>query len=99
MNEQLGNALDSLNQSLAITREIGDKAGLCATLFNIGHIHLQKDEFPQAAQAWVTVFRLAKTMRLAQALDALESLANKLELPGGLDGWETLSEKMKEKGQ
>ena len=84
-------ALKYLKQSLAIQREIGDIAGLCATLFNIGHIHYQNKEIPQSLQAWVEVYRLAKPVNLAQALDALENLAKQIELPGGTDGWERLA--------
>lgn len=87
-------ALQYLKQSLAIRQEIGDTAGLCATLFNIGHIHWQNKEQPQALSAWVSVYRLAKPMGLAQALDALEALAGQLGLPGGLDGWEQLAQQM-----
>ncbi len=46
-------ALEYLKQSLSILREIGDRAGLCcATLFNIGHIHMANGEFPEAISAW-----------------------------------------------
>ncbi len=89
-------ALDYLKQALAIQQEIGDIAGLCATLFNMGHIHHQNEETPQALQAWVTVYRLAKPINLAQALDALENLAGQLGLPGGLEGWERLAQQMDE---
>jgi tetratricopeptide (TPR) repeat protein len=90
----LDTALEYLNQSLAICQQIGDKAGLCATLFNIGHIHFKKDEHPKAVGAWGTVYRLATSMHLAQALEALEKLADELELKGGMDGWARLSKEM-----
>jgi tetratricopeptide (TPR) repeat protein len=89
-------ALQYLKQSLAIQQEIGDIAGLCATLFNIGHIHYQNEEIPQSLQAWVSVYRLAKPMNLAQALDALENLAEQLGLAGGLNSWEMLGKQMEE---
>ena len=41
--------------------------------------------------AWVTVYVLAKKIRLAQALQALAQLAPRLGLPGGLEGWEMLA--------
>ena len=69
-------------------------AGLCATLFNMGHIFLQNKQQREAVQAWVTVYRLAQPMGLAQALQALEGLAGQLGLPGGLQGWEELSRRM-----
>jgi tetratricopeptide (TPR) repeat protein len=89
-------ALDYLKRSLAIRQEIGDNAGLCATLFNMGHIYLQNEEVSNAVSSWVTVYRMAKPMNLAQALQALENLASQLGLPGGLDGWEQLSQQMGE---
>ena len=89
-------ALDYLKRSLAIRQEIGDSAGLCATLFNMGHIYLQNEEVSNAVSSWVTVYRMAKPMNLAQVLQALESLASGIGLPGGLDGWEQLSQQMGE---
>ncbi len=86
-------ALSFLKQSLAIRQDIGDTAGLCVTLFNMGHIHLQNEEKEQAIMAWVTVYRLAKPMQLAQVLQALEGLTEQLGLAGGLDAWEALAAK------
>ena len=83
-----------LRQSLAIQQEIGDSAGLCATLFNMGHIHWQNGEQAEALEAWVMVYRLADSMNLIQALDALKGLAGQLGLPGGMDGWEALARQM-----
>ena len=84
-------ALAYLQQSLQIWQEIGDKAGLCATLFNMGHIHRQNGSIQEAVGAWVTVYVLAKKIRLAQALQALAQLAPQLGLPDGLEGWEMLA--------
>lgn len=47
---------------------------MCATLFNMGHIHHQNEDVPQAISAWVTVYQLARPMQLTQALNALEQL-------------------------
>jgi len=44
----------------------------------------------------VTVYRLAKPMQLAQALEALEGLAEQLGLSGGLAAWEALAQKFGE---
>ncbi len=84
-------ALTYLKQSLAIWQEIGDSAGFCATLSNMGHIHWQKGEQAAALLAWVKVYRLDRTMSLAQALEALDGLAVQLGLAGGTDGWEALA--------
>ncbi|TNJ37182.1 hypothetical protein FGF66_11030 [Chlorobaculum thiosulfatiphilum] len=81
---------------MSIQQEIGDKSGLCVTLFNMGHIHLQNDDIQNAVSAWVTSYRIAKAINLAEALQALESLAGDLGLPGGLDGWGQLSRQMEE---
>ena len=89
-------ALGYLEQSLAIRQQIGDKAGLCATLFNIGHLHASKEEFPQALSAWVTAYQIARSIGLAQVLQALAQLAPQIGLPPGLDGWERLAEQMKQ---
>ncbi len=87
-------ALEYLKRSLTIQQEIGDKAGLCATLFNMGHIYLQHEDVSNAVTSWVTVYKIARQINLAQALQALESLASQIDLPGGLDGWEKLSKQM-----
>ena len=84
-------ALNYLKHSLQIQQEIGNVAGLCATLFNIGHIHQQNAETEEAMIIWVEVYRLAKKMNLAQALNALENLAPQLGIKDGLEGWERLS--------
>jgi tetratricopeptide (TPR) repeat protein len=85
-------ALHYLQQSLTIQHDIGDMAGLCPTLFNIGHIHWQKDEDEKAVLAWVTVYRIASRINLAQTLHALEDLAGKIGLAGGLQGWAQLAQ-------
>jgi tetratricopeptide (TPR) repeat protein len=83
-------ALDYLKQSLVIQREIGDVAGLCATLFNIGYIHLKNKEFQEARTVWVQVYRIAKQIGLAEALNKLDNLAKKLG-GAGLKFWEELA--------
>jgi tetratricopeptide (TPR) repeat protein len=89
-------ALDYLKRSLKIRQEIGDKSGLCYTLFNMGHIHLQNEDVQNAVSSWVTVYRISRAINLAEVLKALASLAGQLGLPGGLDGWEHLSRQMEE---
>ncbi len=90
-------ALKYLQESLAITQGIGDMAGSCATLFNLGHIHAQNEAMSDAVGAWITVYKLAKQMNLAQALKALSDLAPQLGLPEGLEGWEMLVKRMEKK--
>ena len=58
----------------------------------MGHIYMQNKQVQEAVDAWVTVYRLAKKMNLAQVLQALEGLAGQLGLAGGLAGWEQLSQ-------
>ena len=91
-------ALTYLEQSLAIQREIGDISGMCATLFNMGHIHAQNEDWPQAIAAWVSVYQLAKPRNIAQALDALKNLAERIGLQDGLDGWERLASQLTASG-
>jgi len=89
-------ALEYLKRSLSIRQEIGDSAGLCTTLFNMGHIYLQNEDISNAASSWVTVYRIASKISLAQALQALADLAPRLGLPEGLEGWEILAKQMDE---
>lgn len=65
-------------------------AGLCATLFNMGHMHAQNDEIGDAVSTWLTVYRIARQINLHQALEALADLAPQIGLAPGLDGWEEL---------
>ena len=88
-------ALAYLKQSLTIMQQIGDKAGLCATLLNMGHIYAQNEQMQEAVSAWVTVYKVARQINEFQALQALANLAPQLGLPLGLDGWERLAQRMK----
>ncbi len=85
---RLRDGLDLFGAKFGDQARIGDIAGMCATLFNMGHIYHQNEDVSQAFEAWVAVYRLAKPRNLAQALDALENLAGQLGLPGGLEAWE-----------
>nr|VFK50126.1 MAG: hypothetical protein BECKTUN1418E_GA0071001_10014 [Candidatus Kentron sp. TUN]VFK51146.1 MAG: hypothetical protein BECKTUN1418F_GA0071002_10014 [Candidatus Kentron sp. TUN]VFK57339.1 MAG: hypothetical protein BECKTUN1418D_GA0071000_106113 [Candidatus Kentron sp. TUN] len=83
-----------LTQSLEIRREIGDRASLCATLFNIGHIHLSQQEIQEAIGHFVAVYRIARKIGEAQILSALEGLGHQLGVPEGENGlalWEKLA--------
>ncbi|MEN9374619.1 MAG: hypothetical protein RIR79_2171 [Pseudomonadota bacterium] len=80
-----------LQDSLKITQEIGNASGMCSTLFNMGHIHLENDEPQEAVGKWVAAYQIAKKIDLAQALDALDNWAK--ELGGdGLAYWEQFTE-------
>uniref|UniRef100_UPI00055DB7CA tetratricopeptide repeat protein n=1 Tax=Teredinibacter turnerae TaxID=2426 RepID=UPI00055DB7CA len=98
-------ALSYLKQSLAIQQEIGDVAGLCAALFNMGHIYFQNEQGSEAINAWLSVYRLAKPMQLAQVLEALARLAEDLGLnehlgvKSGLSAWEVLLEQQEQRAQ
>lgn len=101
LHQAIGNfddALEQYGQSLEISQEIGDNAGLCATLFTIGHIHWQKEEKQEAMGAWVQVYLVAKKLNLAQALQALEGLAKQLDLDGGMAAWLAQVEKITTQG-
>ncbi|ACF12851.1 Tetratricopeptide TPR_2 repeat protein [Chloroherpeton thalassium ATCC 35110] len=89
-------SLKYLQQSLQISQDIGDASGVCNSLFNMGHIHWQNGEQQEAVSAWVTVYKLAKKINLAEALNALAGLAEQLGLTGGLQAWEELAKKMDE---
>ena len=86
-------ALRYLEQSLEIRREIGDRSGMCPTLFNMGHIHYQNNDQENAMIHWVNSYRIAKEIGFAQALSALKSMAQQL---GGndLSFWDAIAEKM-----
>ncbi|NTV21743.1 MAG: tetratricopeptide repeat protein [Chlorobium limicola] len=93
---QYDEALNIFNQSLAIQQEIGNSSGCCGALFNIGQIHKQKNDMNKAFSAWIAVYRIAREINYAQALQALAELADQFSLPQGLDGWEKLAEQMDE---
>ena len=86
-------ALTYLQQSLDIQQEIGDVAGLCATKFNIGHIQLQNEQLDEALKSWAGVYKIAKEIKLAQALEALTGLAEQFEFPNGIEDLEKFLEK------
>jgi tetratricopeptide (TPR) repeat protein len=90
-------ALSYLKQSLAIQQKIGDKAGLCLALFNMGHVHAQNNKMQEAVNIWVASYIIAKQINLAQALQELADLAPQLGLPDGLESWEMLAQKMQNK--
>ena len=79
------------SQSLAISQAIGDTAGLCGGLFNMGHLYSQNGQQGEALGAWVAAYQIAARIGHAQVLAALEGLAGQLGLPGGLAGWEQLA--------
>jgi hypothetical protein len=60
----------------------------------MGHTHWQNEQQQEAMSAWVTVFKLAKPIGLANVLQALEGLAGQLGEEGGLAYWERLSQQM-----
>ena len=75
-------------------QEIGDKAGLCGSLFNMGFMHHQNNEVQKAVGAWVASYQIAKAINYAQVLQALGNLAPQLGLPEGLEGWDELVQKV-----
>ena len=79
-----------MQQSLAIRSEIGDRSGLCVTLFNMGHLHMQKEDQAGALSRWVEAYLIARQIGEAQILQALDQLARSFGLDG-LTFWEHLA--------
>jgi tetratricopeptide (TPR) repeat protein len=61
-------ALRYLEQSLAIQREIGNKAGLMVTLHNMGLIAWQTDNGERAMTLWSEAFTIAMETQNAQGI-------------------------------
>lgn len=61
-------ALRHVEASLAIQREIGDKAGLVATLHNMGHIAWEAQNMERAMTLWSEALALARETQNAQGL-------------------------------
>ncbi|WP_345106739.1 tetratricopeptide repeat protein [Candidatus Villigracilis vicinus] len=87
-------ALDYLKQSLTIQQQIGDSAGLCVTLFNMGFVYIQNEQQQEAYSTWVNSYLIAKKINYYQVLEALKNLAPQLGLSEGLAGWEDLANRM-----
>jgi tetratricopeptide (TPR) repeat protein len=63
-----GKALAYLEKSLAISREIGDRAGMIPTLHNLAHIYLQNQQLQQALQSFAEALQLAQETNNAEGL-------------------------------
>jgi tetratricopeptide (TPR) repeat protein len=61
-------ALRYLEASLALQREIGDKAGLVATLYNMGRIAWRTKNIERAMTLWSEAFAVARETQNAQGL-------------------------------
>ena len=57
-------------------------------MFNTVGIHLQNKEIQEALATWIQVYRIAKQIGLAKALNVLDNLAKE---QGGLEFWEELA--------
>ena len=79
---------------MTIRQQIGDKAGLCATLFNIGRIHAQNNQMQEAISMWVNSYTIARQIGYARILQELEELLPQLDMPEGVDGWEQLAQRL-----
>nr|VFK15115.1 MAG: hypothetical protein BECKLPF1236B_GA0070989_107210 [Candidatus Kentron sp. LPFa] len=92
-------ALDRLTRRLAIQREIGDRAGMCRTLFNMGYICRTQGETQEDAINtmihFLAAYWIAKETGETRVLCALEELAHDLEVVSegaeGLAVWERLA--------
>lgn len=92
-------ALKRFKQAKTLQTDTSDKAGLCLTLYNMGHIYWKNNQQEEALSTWLKVYQMAKSMQLAQLLDALSNLAPTVGLPLGLEGWEQLSHQSNESKQ
>ncbi len=82
-------------RDLIICQKIGDSAGLCVTLFNMGFMYIQNEQQQEAFSTWVNSYLIAKKINYYQVLEALKKkLTPQLGLPEGLAGWEELANKM-----
>lgn len=86
----LNTALTYLEQSKIIQDEIGDRVGLCVTLFNMGNITFRDNNIEQAMDYWLTTYGIAKEINLAQVLQFLDKLAPHIGLKEGLASWDKL---------
>ena len=87
IGEALWQSLDA--QTLVIRQELGDMAGICATLFNLCHLHAHREEMNEAIGAWLKTFDVASEIEDAAALSELDQLARTLG-GDGLSFWEKL---------
>ncbi len=78
-------ALKYLTKSLAIRKEIGDKAGEGTTLNNMGHIAWQVNDEKKALQYWLESHQIAKDIGYAQLLDAHDNMAKQLAPALGME--------------
>lgn len=56
-----------------------------------GVIYIQNKQLQKAISVWVTSYRIAKQIGLAEILEELSKLAPRLGLPEGFKGWEKLA--------
>jgi tetratricopeptide (TPR) repeat protein len=74
-----GKALEYLEKSLAIRREIANPEGLIATLHNLGHIQLQSHEVEAALESFDEALKLAlETNRRIDIFDECRDLGQLL---------------------
>jgi tetratricopeptide (TPR) repeat protein len=90
-------AMEHLEKAIIIQDDIKDTTGLCSSLFNMGHLFLQKKDTQNAVITWLSLYRFAKDLALVDVLQELESLATKLGLPDGNKAWEKLLETVEKK--
>jgi tetratricopeptide (TPR) repeat protein len=78
-------ALRYLEASLAILRQIGDKAGLAVTLHNMGAIAWKTKNMEHAITLWSEAFALARETQDAQALFRTAGRLGQALLQGGAE--------------
>ncbi|MCP4695905.1 MAG: tetratricopeptide repeat protein, partial [Gammaproteobacteria bacterium] len=80
-------AVDYLRKSLAIRQDIGDGAGMCIGLINMGAILFKQGKQEDGLASMTQGYVIAKQIGSAQALKGLESLGKQLG-GNGLAFWE-----------
>nr|VFK33391.1 MAG: hypothetical protein BECKMB1821G_GA0114241_11542 [Candidatus Kentron sp. MB] len=92
-------AMECLTRRLALQREIGDRAGMSRTLFNMGYVCRMQGETQEDAidttLHFLVAYWIAREIGETRVLRALEELTHDLEVVSkgadGLAAWEALA--------
>jgi len=73
---------------LSVKIEIGNVPGLCAPLFNLGHIFWQNEQPEKAMETWGFVYDISRKYNLKKGIEELSVIASELGLSEGVGYWE-----------